>query len=165
MRLLTVFHRFLTTLNGFIFLLGLFFVIGIGFSTSSLQQMNHEARYFVNTTMLNLFVQWNEDKFATFTSDEMRERMTEDQLIRLNMVFNHLGHLLNYHGARGGLYRSSASWWLMVARYRVRASFKGGQFVAVITLIKQDGRWTIGRFDYQYAFFSNQAHPGSLKMA
>ncbi|EDN65637.1 hypothetical protein BGP_5237 [Beggiatoa sp. PS] len=80
-------------------------------------------------------------------------------------VFRHLGRLLNYHGAYGGLYRSSTSIWHINPRYKVLASFKGGRFVAIITLIKQQGKWVIGRFEYKYTFFSNKRYVGTLILA
>jgi hypothetical protein len=160
----SVFHSFFSTLRGFLILLIVSITLGVGYALFSLQQMNVEARSFINTTMLSLFVDWNNDDFMTYTSRELRKNLTPKQLENINIVFIRLGQLLNYHGAQGGVFRSPRAWWELVARYKVRASFQGGQFVAVVTLIKQQGNWVIGRFEYQYAFFPKEPHHGSLKM-
>jgi hypothetical protein len=165
MRLLTLLHHFLTTLKGFTLLLILFLILSIGYAIFSLQQMRNETRYFANITMLDLLAQWNENLFFIATTQELREHLTDEQLQRLDMVFTQLGELLNYHGIKGGLYRSSDSWLHIAARYKVQASFQGGQFVAIITLVKEKGHWKIGRFDYQYAFFTIKKQPGSVIVA
>lgn len=164
MRLLTIFHSFLTTFSGFFILLIIFVSLGLGYGSFSLRQMNQDARRFVNTTMLGLFADWDNSHFLTYTSEELQEHITDDQLRKMGQVFTRLGELFNYHGARGGLFRSASSWWHVGARYKVQASFQGGQFIAVVTLIKQQGNWTIGRFDYQYVFLPMEKHSGSLRL-
>ena len=98
------------------------------------------------------------------TSKELQQQMTKMQINDFNTIFGQLGELLNYHGAYGGLFRSSTSIWHINPRYKVIASFQGGQFTAIITLIKRQGKWAIGRFEYKYTFFPNKRHSGSLKM-
>ncbi|HEW99027.1 MAG TPA: hypothetical protein ENF37_10395 [Beggiatoa sp.] len=164
MRLNSLFHNLFTTRRGFVVLLFISITLGAGYGSFSLQQMNIEARGFVNTTMLGLLADWDESEFLIHASDDLRQQMTSEQLSKINVVFTCLGELLNYHGAKGGLFRSTAYWWHVSPRYKVLASFQGGQFVAVITLIKQQGNWVIGRFEYKYAYFPLQRHPGSLKM-
>jgi hypothetical protein len=164
MRLNTFFHSLFTTLSGFFVLLIVIVSLGIIYGTFSLRQMNIEARGFANITMLGLFADWNNRKFLTYTSSDLQKKLTDKQLQKINQVFTRLGELLNYHGASGGLFRSSISWWHVNPRYRVRASFQGGQFIAIITLIKQQGIWAIGRFEYKYVFFSIQRRTGSLKL-
>ncbi|RKZ90762.1 MAG: hypothetical protein DRR19_09140 [Candidatus Parabeggiatoa sp. nov. 1] len=163
MRFSILFHRLFKTLRGFLVLLIVSISLGAGYGIFGLRQMNIEARGFVNTTMLGLFANWDNSDFLIYTSDELQKNLTTDQLNQINGVFAHLGELLNYHGAKGGLFRTTTSWWRMNPRYKVLASFQGGQFVAVITLIRQQGNWVIGRFEYKYTFFPNRQHPGSLK--
>jgi hypothetical protein len=165
MRLKTSFHRFFSTLHGFVILLFISVTLGATYATISLKQMNFEARGFVNLTMLDLLVDWDNRKFMTHTSHELQQKMTKEQLYNMRNVFRRLGRLLNYHGAYGGLYRSSTSIMHINPRYKVLASFKGGQFFAIITLIKQQGKWVIGRFEYKYTFIPNKQHTGSLKWA
>jgi hypothetical protein len=52
----------------------------------------------------------------------------------------------------------------MNPRYTVVASFDGGEFVGMITLIKQNAQWSIGRFEYKYNFFPIQRDNSSLKL-
>ncbi len=164
MRLKILFYNSFNTLSGFIILLILFVSIGTIYSTFSLQQMNIEVRRFVNKTMLDLLVDWDESKFLTYTSDELQQHLTDKQLRKMNLIFIHLGELLNYQGANGSVFRSMNSWWHTTARYKVLASFQGGQFMAIITLIKENGNWIIVKFDYQYAFFPNRRRLGSVKL-
>jgi hypothetical protein len=158
------FHRFFSTLHGFTLLLFISILVGAAYGILSLQQMNTEARNFVNMTMLELFADWDNKDFVNRTSTELQQQMTISQLNDFNIVFSQLGDLLNYHGAYGGLFRASASIWHLNPRYKVTASFQGGQFTAFITLIKRQGKWAIGRFEYKYTFFPNKRHSGSLKM-
>ena len=164
MHLNTVFHNLFTTLHGFLILLLVSISLVVGYALFSLEQMNLDARGFVNTTMLDLFVDWDNQDFMRYTSDELQQNLTKEQLENIHVVFIRLGELLNYHGAVGSVFQSSGAWWQLVARYKVQASFQGGQFVAIVTLIKQQGDWVIGRFEYQYAFFPQKPHHGSLKM-
>ena len=126
--------------------------IGVIYGTFTLQQINRKTQIFVNTTMLGLFADWNNSEFLIHASDELQQNLTIEQLDKINSVFTQLGKLLNYHGAQGGVFRSTTSLWSVNARYKVHASFQGGQFTAIISLVEQQGKWVIGRFDYQYAF-------------
>jgi len=145
----------------FITLIGLV-IISISLGAINLRQMDKETRDFINTTMLDLFVDWNNSEFLTYTSNEFREKLTNEQLSKINLVFERLGNLLNYHGAEGGVSRNN--YWDISVRYKVQASFQNGQFSATITLIKQQEKWTISRFEYQYSFFPNRRDEGSLKV-
>jgi len=153
----------MNNLRGFFILIIISLSLVSGYGTFSLQQMNIEAREFINRSMLGLFVDWNDRDFLTHTSNELQQKVTDEQLQKMNVVFTRLGELLNYHGAYGGLFRSSHNWWYINPRYKVHASFQGGYFIAIITLIKRQGKWIIGRFEYKYSFFSNERHAGSLK--
>jgi hypothetical protein len=164
MRLNTFFYNLFTTLRGFALLLIISITLGSTYGFFTLQQMNQETRQFVNTTILSLLADWDEKKFLTHTSKGLRQQLTDKRLHQINGVFIRMGELLNYHGAKGGLFRSSGLWWHVSPRYRVQASYQGGQLMVTITLIKQQGQWTIGRFEYQYAYFPIRRHPGSLKM-
>jgi len=164
MRLNRLFYNLFTTLRGFALLLLISITLGSIYGSFTLQQMNQETRQFVNTTVLSLLADWDENKFLTHSSNGLRQQLTDERLLQINKVFIRLGELLNYHGAKGGLFRSGGIWWHVSPRYRVQASYQGGQLMATITLIKQQGQWTIGRFEYQYAYFPIHRHPGSLKM-
>jgi len=161
----TFLYNLFATTTGFIFVLIILIVLGTGFGTLSLQQMNVDGREFVNTKMLGLLADWDTKKFLNCTSNELQQNLTEEQLDKMNFVFTSLGELFNYHGAYGGLFISTTNSLHVNPRYKVRASFQGGYFLAIIILIKQQGKWVIGRFDYKYSFFPNQRHIGSLKMA
>ncbi len=158
MHLNTFFHNLFT-----IFLIVLIF-LGTGYSSLRLKQMSLEGREFVNLTMLNLLVDWDTKTFLNHSSSELQQHLTAEQLDKMNSVFTRLGNLLNYYGAHGGLFLSSTSNWHINPRYKVRARFKGGYFLVVIILIKQRGKWVIGRFDYKYSFFPNKRNIGSLKL-
>jgi hypothetical protein len=162
MHLLTLIHRFLTTLKGFIILLIIFISIGIGFGTTSLQQLNQGSRQFVDTTMLSLLTHWDNHEFFTYTSNGLQQRLTAAQLQQMKWVFRRLGNLLNYQGAIGGVFHSPTAWWQVGARYKIQANFEGGRFIAIITLIKQEGNWAIGRFDYRCNFYPIEKQVGSL---
>ncbi len=162
MHLNTFFRNSFVTINGFTILL--IVLIFLGTSTLSLKQMNLQGREFVNLTMLSLLADWNTKKFLNYTSNELQQHLTAEQLDKMNSVFIRLGNLLNYYGAHGGLFISSTNSWHINPRYKVQASFQGGYFLAVIILIKQQGKWVIGRFDYKYSFFPNKRHIGSLKL-
>lgn len=164
MHLLTLLHSFLTTLKGFIILLLLFIGIGIGFGTTSLQQLNQGSRQFVDTTMLNLLTHWDNSEFFTYASDRLQQRLTGIQLQQMKGVFNQLGHLLNYQGAIGGIFHSPTTWWQVGARYKIQANFEGGKLIALITLIKQEGHWAIGQFDYRCHFYPIEKKVGSLML-
>jgi hypothetical protein len=142
--------------------LSVLIIISITLGTISLRQMDNEAREFINTTILGLFADWNNRDFLTHTSNELRQNLTDEQLHKINLIFRRLGKLLNYHGAYGGV---SITRWHIRVRYKAQASFQNGQFTATITLIKRQGNWAIGRFEYQYAFFPNRRHSGSIKHA
>ncbi|MDM8559562.1 hypothetical protein [Candidatus Parabeggiatoa sp. HSG14] len=159
----TFFHRLFTTLSGF-FLLIIFASLGTIYGTFSLQQIHTEARGFTNITMLGLFVDWNNRVFLTHTSNELRKNLTEDQLYKIDKIFTQLKELLKYHGAKGGLFRSNTTWWHINPRYSVQGSFQGGQFMAIITLVKQQENWAIGRFEYKYVFFPIPRHVSSMKL-
>ncbi len=162
MYLLTLFHSFLTTLKGFTILLIIFISIGIGFGTTSLQQLNQGSRQFVDTTMLSLLIHWDNHKFFAYTSDRLQQGLTQGQLQQMKWVFNQLGHLLNYQGAIGGIFHSPTTWWQVGARYKIQANFEGGKFIALITLIKQDGHWAIAQFNYRCNFYPIEKKVGSL---
>jgi len=134
-------------------------IISISLGTLKLRQINKETREFVNITMLGLFADWNNSEFLTYTSNGFQQNLTSEQLFKINLIFQVLGNLLNYHGAQGGVSR-----WDISVRYKVHASFQNGQFTAIITLIKQQQKWAISRFEYRYAFFPNRRHSGSLQM-
>jgi hypothetical protein len=162
MRLLTLLHSFLTTLKGFIILLIIFMGIGIGFGTTSLQQLNQGSRQFVDTTMLNLLTHWDNYEFFTYTSNGLQQQLTTSQLQQMKWAFNRFGNLLNYQGAIGGIFHSPTAWWQVGARYKILANFEGGRFTAMVTLIKQEGNWAIGRFDYRCDFYPIAKQVGSL---
>jgi len=151
-------NTFFITLISLTFLV----IISISLGAINLRQMDKETREFINTTMLGLFVDWNNSEFLTYTSNEFRQNLTNEQLSKINLVFQRLGNLLNYHGAQGGVSRNND--WDISVRYKVHASFQNGQITAIITLIKWQEKWTIGRFEYQYAFFPNRRDEGSLKV-
>ncbi|WP_069471145.1 hypothetical protein [Candidatus Marithrix sp. Canyon 246] len=150
--------------RSFVTLLLLLIIISITYVNYSVKQINRETKVFINTTMLVLLADWDEKKFFNYSSYALQQNLTETQLNQINDVFIELGSLLNYHGAYGGLFRSSTSWWLMNPRYTVVASFDGGEFIGVITLIKQNSQWSIGRFEYKYNFFPIQRDNSSLKL-
>ncbi len=156
------FHSFFSSKTSFIILLIVSIGTGIGYSIFSLKQMHVETREFVNIAMLDLFSEWNEDEFLNYTSNRMQKKLTNAKLQEINVVFIRLGKLLNYHGAYGGLFRSKVSWLHVVVCYQVSANFQGGKFAALITLIKQHGKWVIGKFEYKYAFFPIKRQLGSL---
>jgi hypothetical protein len=158
-------NNLFTTLRSFFLLIILSITLGVGYATFSLREINFEARGFINITMLGLFADWNESDFLMHISHELRKNMTDRQLQQMNGVFARLGKLLNYHGAYGGLFRSRKNWWYINPHYKVHASFQGGYFAATITLIKQQGKWAIGRIEYQYRFFPNKRDSASLKLA
>jgi len=150
--------------RSFVTFLLLLIIISITYVNYSVKQINRETKVFINTTMLVLLADWDEKKFFNYSSYALQQNLTEKQLNQINDVFIQLGSLLNYHGAYGGLFRSSTSWWLMNPRYTVVASFDGGEFIGVITLIKQNAQWSIGRFEYKYNFFPIQRDNSSLKL-
>ena len=162
MHLLTLLHSFLTTLKGFIILLIIFISIGVGFGTTSLQRLSQGSRQFVDTTMLSLLIHWDNHKFFTYTSNGLQHQLTVAQLQQMRWVFKRLGNLLNYRGATGGIFHSPTTWWQVGARYKIQANFEGARFTAIITLIKQEGNWAIGRFDYQCDFYPMEKQVGSL---
>ena len=158
------FHSFFSSKTSFIILLIISIGAGIGYSIFSFKQMHIETREFVNIAMLDLFSEWDEDEFFNYTSNRMQKKLTNAKLQEINVVFTRLGKLLNYHGAYGGLFHSEVSWLHVVICYQVSANFQGGKFAALITLIKQQGKWVIGKFEYKYAFFPIERQLGSLKL-
>ncbi len=157
-------NNLFTTLRSFFVLIIVSITLGVGYATFSLREMNIDARGFVNITMLGLLADWDDNDFLRHTSNDLRQNLKDEQLQKMNVVFTRLGDLLNYHGAYGGLFRSSNNWWYINPRYKVHGSFQGGYFVATITLIKQQGKWVIGRIRYKYSFFINDRNSGSLKL-
>lgn len=144
--------------RSFVTFLLLLIIISITYVNYSVVQINRETKVFINTTMLVLLADWDETKFFNYSSYALQQNLTEKQLNQINDVFIQLGGLLNYHGAYGG------SRWLMNPRYTVIASFDGGEFIGIITLIKQNSQWSIGRFEYKYNFFPIQRDNSSLKL-
>ena len=158
------FHSFFSSKTSLIILLIVSIGAGIGYSILSLKQMHLETREFVNIAMLDLFYEWDETEFFNYTSNRMQKKLTNAKLQKINIVFTRLGKLLNYNGAYGGLFHSKVSWLHVVVCYQVSANFQGGKFAALITLIKQRGKWVIGKFEYKYAFFPMERQQGSLKL-
>lgn len=148
----------------FITFLLLMIIVSITYINYSVEQINRETKVFINTTMLGLLADWNEDQFLHYSSQALQQNLTQKQLNKINHVFIQLGNLLKYHGAYGGVFRSNTSWWLMNPRYTVIASFDGGEFIGIITLIKQDAKWSIGRFEYKYNFYPIRRDNSSLKL-
>ncbi|MDY6992123.1 MAG: hypothetical protein SVR94_05880 [Pseudomonadota bacterium] len=157
------FYRFVKVFTTYVLIITVFASLGIGYISYIQRRMGEEARQFANVTMLNLLVDWNENSFLGLSSPELRQQITSEQLHDIDLIFEQLGILLNYHGAHGQLFRSNYGWYI-AARYHVYATYQQGQFAAILTLIKRQGHWRITQFEYEYALFPMQKRAGSLKL-
>ncbi len=146
-------------------LLVIFIGIGASYGIYLQQQMKREASQFVNITMLDLLATWDDQVFLIHITPELQQNTTVEQLEDMRRVFAHLGELLHYQGAQGGLFRTGQWWWQIVARYTVQATFQRGQFTATVLLIKQQGEWVINGFEYEYTYFPVPRRVGALKLA
>jgi hypothetical protein len=163
MRLKHFFANFIKIFFGYLVVLLVFVSIGVSYGLWSQQQMRQESQQFVNITMLGLLAGWDDNEFLGHIAPELQNHTTEEQLRDIKRGFANLGGLLNYHGAQGGLFRTGQWWWQVVARYQVQASFQRGGFSAEIVLVKQQGKWIIGSFEYEYSLFPIAPQLGSLK--
>ncbi len=146
----TFLYRFIKSFVTYVFILLLFISIGLGYGLYNQRQVYRESQRFINTLMLTLLADWNNDLFLSQLSPELYKNTTAKQMQTLQQILSKLGELANYHGSQGKLFRSHRFWWQVIGRYHVYASFQNGLFAVQITVFKINGEWKIEQFEYEY---------------
>ena len=118
-------------------IIGIFAYFGTKYDASS--------KSYVDANVPAIIGNWSAGELEKRESDQFRNATSDDKLNELFGVFNRLGPMKSYGGAKGdaNMNVTPGTGFQVTARYIVSATFQNGQAEVLVTLILVDDQWQI----------------------
>lgn len=121
---------------------------GVGYLSYVGNQLDREAKAYVDEAVPAIVANWSVDELTRRASPELLQATKPDDLRTAFVLFAKLGPLVQYRGSQGDatIFASAGSGNTITAKYVAQATFKDGDASIDIELRKVDGIWKVRVF-------------------
>jgi hypothetical protein len=138
-------RRFLYILGGLFLVILIAGGAAIAIAVFNGRALDLESQAYVDVSIPAIAKNWSDAELLERATPELRKSMTQEQLDSLFSSFSRIGHMTRYKGSMGG---SMVSYVAGVgktvsASYIAKATFRNGNAIFRIALVKRNGHWLI----------------------
>jgi hypothetical protein len=141
-------RKVLYTLGAVFLTLIIVVVGGVGYLAYAGNQLDREAKAYVDEAVPAIVADWSADELMRRASPKLLQATKPDDFRTAFALFAKLGHLIQYKGSKGdaAIFASAGNGQSITAKYLAAAAFKDGDASINVELDKLDGAWRIRVF-------------------
>ena len=141
-------RKVLYTLGAVFLALIIVVVGGVGYLAYVGNQLDREAKAYVDELVPAIVADWSADELMRRASPKLLQATKPDDIRTAFALFAKLGPLVQYKGSKGdaNVFVSAGNGQTITAKYLAEATFKDGDASIDIELDKLDGAWKIRVF-------------------